>query len=382
MTRRPDETTDAYHARLVTSAKPPSLLARVRAVLRADAARHDITDYQFMNGDDPLSPTVTPDQPQAVPDDATNDPAYPQFLAYFEKNYPGPETIIYDPKWHAPKIFRAARHALVARPVLPVETPAENATRITIDLRVDGDSLRVQVVAGADPAETLNRAMAALKAERDALDGCPMHQPVETPAEGLREAERIARIISASYGEDPDEDAPIGKICGPNNEPLPCWMAYEEQAEAIIASTAPAPLSGRDGSLRETVEIDATSLQERHIMELRVHADKLRWQMENDERPAPPHGWTCFHCAQTFTTWASASAHFGDDPLQGRPECWEVESDAILELCQEHDDGFQALADSYGPDDLPSALEAVQSLIKGRAALAAVPPETAEMEDR
>lgn len=47
------------------------------------------------------------------------------FTEYFVKNYPGPDTIICDPKWHAPKLFRNAlwhieqaqkRHALAAQP--------------------------------------------------------------------------------------------------------------------------------------------------------------------------------------------------------------------------------------------------------------------------
>lgn len=40
--------------------------------------------------------------------------ALEQFTDYFVKNYPGPDTIIYDPKWHAPKIFAAAHHAITA----------------------------------------------------------------------------------------------------------------------------------------------------------------------------------------------------------------------------------------------------------------------------
>lgn len=34
------------------------------------------------------------------------------FTDWFCKNYPGPSTIIHDPKWHAPKILRAAKYAL------------------------------------------------------------------------------------------------------------------------------------------------------------------------------------------------------------------------------------------------------------------------------
>lgn len=36
------------------------------------------------------------------------------FTEYFVKNYPGPDTIIGEPKWHAPRIFGAAFHALEA----------------------------------------------------------------------------------------------------------------------------------------------------------------------------------------------------------------------------------------------------------------------------
>lgn len=34
-----------------------------------------------------------------------------QFAEWFRKNYPGPDTVIHKPDWHAPKIYRAARHA-------------------------------------------------------------------------------------------------------------------------------------------------------------------------------------------------------------------------------------------------------------------------------
>lgn len=37
-----------------------------------------------------------------------------KFTAYFVKNYPGPDTIIHDPNWHAPRIFQAAQHAMKA----------------------------------------------------------------------------------------------------------------------------------------------------------------------------------------------------------------------------------------------------------------------------
>ena len=36
--------------------------------------------------------------------------------------------------------------------------------------------------------------------------------------------------------------------------------------------------------------------------------------------PKPPHGWTCFHCGETFTTVGAARNHFGFDP-SAEPGC-------------------------------------------------------------
>jgi hypothetical protein len=39
-------------------------------------------------------------------------------MEYFRSNYPGPNTIIHSPDWHAPKIYRAALHASGHRELL------------------------------------------------------------------------------------------------------------------------------------------------------------------------------------------------------------------------------------------------------------------------
>jgi hypothetical protein len=44
----------------------------------------------------------------------TDTSAEAAFADWFRKNYPGPDTIIHNPDWHAPKILRAAEHALSA----------------------------------------------------------------------------------------------------------------------------------------------------------------------------------------------------------------------------------------------------------------------------
>jgi len=55
------------------------------------------------------------------------DEALANFSDWFCRNYPGPDTIIHKPEWHAPKVFRAAAYALArwGRPAIgTVPTPA------------------------------------------------------------------------------------------------------------------------------------------------------------------------------------------------------------------------------------------------------------------
>ncbi len=42
--------------------------------------------------------------------------------------------------------------------------------------------------------------------------------------------------------------------------------------------------------------------------------------MEEDTYEKPPHGWTCFHCGETFMTVGSAKNHFGETPAS-QPGC-------------------------------------------------------------
>jgi hypothetical protein len=48
--------------------------------------------------------------------------------------------------------------------------------------------------------------------------------------------EKAAKGICLSYGQDPDEFVDTRLMCGPNNEKLPMWQVYEEQARAAITA--------------------------------------------------------------------------------------------------------------------------------------------------
>lgn len=83
------------------------------------------------------------------------------FTEYFVRNYPGPATIIGNPHWHAPKIFRAAVHAL-------------EASGLLTDLaRLKGELERVTAVAENLAGELFDpgtEALAAIHCARAALN--------------------------------------------------------------------------------------------------------------------------------------------------------------------------------------------------------------------
>ena len=86
------------------------------------------------------------------------DEALVSFTAWFCKNYPGPDTIIHKPKWHAPKVFRAAACA-IARFGHPTPQPvAEGPT--------DEELLRVAATA-IDPYESSGIALGEYEPETE-----------------------------------------------------------------------------------------------------------------------------------------------------------------------------------------------------------------------
>ena len=56
--------------------------------------------------------------------EGSTDEALASFTAWFCRNYPGPDTVICRPEWHAPRVFRAAAHA-IARWGRQTAPPAE-----------------------------------------------------------------------------------------------------------------------------------------------------------------------------------------------------------------------------------------------------------------
>jgi len=62
------------------------------------------------------------------------------------------------------------------------------------------------------------------------------NEPAQTQPSEAEKVERVAKALCETDGHYPYWDAPTSVICGPNNEVLPWWRAYEEQARAALAA--------------------------------------------------------------------------------------------------------------------------------------------------
>jgi hypothetical protein len=112
--------TDTFRELCAELADSVELLLEMRAV---DAKPMAITEDRLSRARTALS--------QPEPQGASGE-ALVNFTAWFCRNYPGPDTIIHKPEWHAPKVFRAAADALARsgrpaiEPVVEVATPGED----------------------------------------------------------------------------------------------------------------------------------------------------------------------------------------------------------------------------------------------------------------
>ncbi|HJU04959.1 MAG TPA: hypothetical protein VJ692_07365 [Nitrospiraceae bacterium] len=59
-------------------------------------------------------------------------------------------------------------------------------------------------------------------------------------------AEVIARELAISYERDPDELTSWLEMCDANNQPVPTWRVYEEQAEHLLKTVLASPAHDHD----------------------------------------------------------------------------------------------------------------------------------------
>lgn len=130
------------------------------------------------------------------------------FTDWFVKNYPGPDTIIHKPEWHAPKIWNAAKAAM-SRASPPVDSEAIERVRRTLDRTSRNAELRRGNIT-LHPSDwmALNDDLRALLSPAKPVGGW---RPIETaPKTG---EDMVAKPF---LGWCPEEQAPNGgdiRVC-------------------------------------------------------------------------------------------------------------------------------------------------------------------------
>lgn len=66
--------------------------------------------------------------------------------------------------------------------------------------------------------------------------------------------------------------------------------------------------------------------------DIEAHVNGLTDDAETYDTPR--HGWTCFHCGETFRTEAGARLHFGEK-VTGRPVCFAIPAGRVLVTTEE-----------------------------------------------
>lgn len=77
----------------------------------------------------------------------------------------------------------------------------------------------------------------------------PIADSSEAGTGAVATVQGIARELCLSYGRDPDEPTSIMEMCTADNQPVPTWEVYAEQAEWLLERYAILSLlSGQGGT--------------------------------------------------------------------------------------------------------------------------------------
>ena len=124
------------------AAHQPAIEAAAKAGM--DACRVD--GPAVPEGSEPASVATQPNEPEA---EGPSDEALANFTDWFCRNYPGPDTLIHRPEWHAPKVFRAAADA-IARWGHPAAAPVPDFGEVAAALKVIDKMQQEWVLLGND----------------------------------------------------------------------------------------------------------------------------------------------------------------------------------------------------------------------------------------
>lgn len=176
---------------------------------------------------------------QSAPSEAVkaSPEALEEFTAYFVKNYPGPDTIIFNPKWHAPKIFRAAVSALSAQ----VQDARSDDDEETYQIGVrDGYSQAVQEIDRLTGGDGEYRYCTDHDPERHTPGPAEMIQRIVERFETLNligDAEKRGDFWDAPGSAQVQDVAtaasPADQIIGQIEELFPNWRSYRDLVDCI-----------------------------------------------------------------------------------------------------------------------------------------------------
>lgn len=217
--------------------------------LSAPSAVHvcEICDHErSCRHDDPLQttpPALQETTTEVEPVEGAPDFGASAFADYFRRNYPGPDTIITNPDWHAPRIYRAAVVSYLAGSPPPSAAPTDNTALVDAakDAADDWEECLSHVVSalGHKP-DWWGNEVAKIAAFRAALASRPAAPRPDTDvaAENKRLREALERILELK----PDRERPQDYNRG--------WQDGRYQVRIIARAALTDPANNRSAGER------------------------------------------------------------------------------------------------------------------------------------
>ncbi|RKD61691.1 MazG-like family protein [Rhizobium sp. WW_1] len=171
---------------------------------------------------EPIS-AASDDSPQNQSSDAR---ALKAFIDYFIRNYPGPDTVIFDPKWHAPKIFRAALQAIR-------DAQSINGNLLSNALEMTGCENEEDLIDMANVGRSLMDKIGLYTKAPSLLEDW---SPADDPAEIVGDLYNRLEESLACHRQALDEAKTANAIIGQIETIFPNWRAYRDLVDCVDSS--------------------------------------------------------------------------------------------------------------------------------------------------
>lgn len=180
------------------------------------------------------------------------------FSEYFVKNYPGPRTIICDPTWHAPRIFRAALYALEQAGLLttPDEPPVLSEAAVkALEAAMGMDGVPIMRIMSSDGAVLAETSMPG--------------RAYEVPNDTDISTTEVTTMSHTQLSEARDAGKALQDICHSRAKRAGWWSCPKtgepSTEEYIKASLLPQKLLLIHSEISEACEADRKGLMDSHL---------------------------------------------------------------------------------------------------------------------